>query len=384
MLARNEYVQVSPEGAEAFFRRFLALGEHDVPIFLIAGRFSYEASGAANFFSSTLANTRVVRFSDFSANPKIDEFRRALGAFSESRAGLIISVGGGSAIDLAKLVNYFASTSIDPEEYMNGKRGKDAAFSSHLAVPTTAGSGSEATHFAVLYNGFKKISVADNGLIPSHVWLNSAFTASMSPYQTAISGFDALAQAIESFWAVGSTMESRRDSATALRLCMRHLVGAVLSPTLKYRAGMLRAAHLAGQAINVSKTTAAHALSYALTAHYGLPHGHAVAMTLPAVFEANAAVTEADVNDLRGAAHVRNVMRELCMLVGVDSPKKAALRIREIIAQIGLSGSWFSEHGIDPAEARDNVMQEVNAERLGNNPRKLHVMELEQILSNIR
>jgi alcohol dehydrogenase class IV len=134
----------------------------------------------------------------------------------------------------------------------------------------------------------------------------------------------------------------------------------------------------------VSKTTAAHALSYALTAHHGLPHGHAVAMTLPAVFEANADVTEADVNDLRGTAHVHDVIRELCMLLGADSPKKAVLRIHEIIARIGLSVAWLSEHGIDLSEARDNVMRGVNAERLGNNPRRLSARELEQIVLNIR
>lgn len=383
-MTSNEYVQVGAEGTEVFIQKFFALGRPDDSVFMIAGRQSYEASGAARFFPPLLADKRVVRFSDFSANPKIDELRRALVAFKESRAGLILSVGGGSAIDIGKLVNYFAARGVDTEAYLEGKRGEDAVFFPHLAVPTTAGSGSESTHFAVLYDGFKKISVANKRLIPSHVWLNPAFTASMSPYQTASSGFDALAQAIESYWAVGSTLESRQDSAKALRLCLRHLEGAVLTPTSEHRAGMLEAAHLAGHAINVSKTTAAHAMSYALTAHYGLTHGHAVAMTLPAVFEANAAATEADVNDLRGVAHVRAVMHEICMPLGVDSPKKAAQRIREIMARIGLSDAWFSAHGFDPAEARDYVMQEVNAERLANNPRRLDGEIIARILSNIR
>jgi alcohol dehydrogenase class IV len=151
-----------------------------------------------------------------------------------------------------------------------------------------------------------------------------------------------------------------------------------------HRAGMMEAAHLAGRAINVSKTTAAHAMSYALTAHYGLSHGHAVAMILPAVFEANAAVTDADVNDLHNVAHVRAVMHELCVLLKVDSSKKAAQRLQEIMARIGLSDTWFSAHGFDPTEARDYVAQEVNAERLANNPRKLDVELLARILAHIR
>ena len=383
-MTSNEYVQVGSEGAEVFIQKFLALCRSDDKVFLIADRQAYEPSGAASFFPTLLADKRVVIFSDFSANPKIEELRRALVVFKETRAGLILSVGGGSALDIGKLVNYFAARSVDTEAYLEGKRGEDAEFFPHLAVPTTAGSGSEATHFAVLYYGFKKISVADKGLIPSHVWLNSVFTASMSPYQTASSGFDALAQAIESYWAVGSTSESRQDSAKALQLCLRHLEGAVLTPTSEHRAGMLEAAHLAGRAINVSKTTAAHAMSYALTAYYGLTHGHAVAMILPAVFEANAVVTEANLNDSRGVTHVRAVMRELCMLFGVVSPKKAAQRLQEIIARIGLSVVWFSAHGFDPAEARDYVMQEVNAERLANNPRRMDGETVARIVSYIK
>lgn len=383
-MTSNEYVKVGAEGAEVFIQKFLALGKPDDSVFMITGRQSYEASGAASFFTPLLADKRVVRFSDFSANPKTDDLRRVLSAFKESRANLILSVGGGSTIDVGKLVNYFATSGVDTEAYLKGKRGKNAVFFPNLAVPTTAGSGSEATHFAVLYDGFKKISVADKRLIPSHVWLNSAFTASMPPYQTASSGFDALAQAIESYWAVGSTLESRQESAKALQLCLRYLEGAVLMPTSMHRAGMMEAAHLAGRAINVSKTTAAHAMSYALTAHYGLSHGHAVAMILPAVFEANAAVTDADVNDLHNVAHVRAVMHELCVLLKVDSSKKAAQRLQEIMARIGLSDTWFSAHGFDPTEARDYVAQEVNAERLANNPRKLDVELLARILAHIR
>jgi len=383
-MTSNGHIQVGAEGAELFVQKFLSLNKHDDPIFLIADRQAYEVSGAASFFSSLLADKRVVLFSDFSANPKIEEFRRILDAFRESRAGLILTVGGGSAIDFGKLVNYFTSRSINTDAYLQGKRGEDAVFFPHLAVPTTAGTGSEATHFAVLYNGFKKISVVDKRLIPSHVWLNSAFTASMPLYQTASTGFDALAQAIESYWAVGSTLESRQDSAKALQLCLRHLEGAVLKPTSEHRAGMLKAAHLAGRAINVSKTTAAHAMSYALTAHYGLPHGHAVAMTLPALFESNAVTTEAEVNDLRGVAHVHTVMHELCMLLGVGSPKKAAQRLQEIMTRTGLSNRWLSEHGFNSMEAREFIMQEVNEERLANNPLKLDRNLIEKIVSYIQ
>lgn len=258
----NKHIQIGTEGAEGFVRRFLNLDLSRAPLFLVTGRQSFESSGAESFFAPIIAGRQAVRFSDFAANPKIEDLCRALNAFKASEAKLIISVGGGSALDVAKLVNYFAAAGVDPVSYTEGKRGCGDAFCPLLAVPTTAGTGSEATHFATLYIGFEKISVADKRMTPSHIWLNSAFTSTMSTYLTACTGFDALAQAIESYWAVGSTEESKHYSEKAIKLCLQHLEGAVLAPTAEHRAGMLNAAHFAGRAINISKTTAAHAMSY--------------------------------------------------------------------------------------------------------------------------
>ncbi len=380
----DKHIQIGTEGAVGFVQRFLDLDKSCSPLFLITGRQSLKSSGAESFFAPIIASRQVVRFSDFAANPKIEDLCRALNAFKASKAKLIISVGGGSALDIAKLVNYFAATNTNPVSYTEGKRGRGAAFCPLLAVPTTAGTGSEATHFATLYIGFEKISVADKRMTPSHIWLNPGFTSKMSAYLTACTGFDALAQAIESYWAVGSTEESKHYSEKAIKLCLQHLEGAVLAPTPEHREGMLNAAHFAGRAINISKTTAAHAMSYTLTAHYGLPHGHAVAMTLPAVFETNAATTEADVNDPRGALHVQDAVHKLCMLLGADSSKKATATILGLIARIGLSDTWFSAHGIDSSEAQNYVFQEINAERLINNPRKLDEKILSRIVAYIR
>ena len=378
------HVHVGADGAEAFLLEFLAIGGVSSGIFLVAGRHSFEASGVARTLAPLLADRRVARFSDFSANPEVGELRQALAAFRESGAGLILAAGGGSALDLGKLVNYFSSMGLEPEDYLKGARGGGAGFRPLLAIPTTAGSGSEATHFAVLYDGVEKASIGDPRLVPSHAWLNAAFTESLSPYQAACSGFDALAQAIESSWAVCSTDSSRRASAQAVRLCREHLEGAVLKPSLAHRSGMLEAAHLAGQAINVSKTTAAHALSYSLTAHYGLAHGHAVAMTLPAVFEANAAVTAEDINDPRGVAHVRAVMQDLCACLGAGSTAQAVHEIQSLMARIGISSAWFREHGIEPGEVRKQVLREVNQERLGNNPRRLADAAMASIVERIQ
>ncbi len=377
-------MHVGEKSAEVFIRDFLGKEASPGGIFLVSGPHSYVASGAAAFLSPLLAGYSVTMFSEFSPNPQMEELRQALALFRKSGASRIIAIGGGSAMDIGKLVNYFAATHMEPEAYVRGERGAATKVFPLLAVPTTAGSGSEATHFAVLYDGLKKTSVADGKMTPSHVWLNAVFTESLSPYQTACSGFDALAQAIESYWAAASTVESIQDSASAIRLCLEHLEGAVLEPTLVHRTGMLKAANLAGKAINVAKTTAAHALSYAITAQYGLAHGHAVALTLPAVFEANDAVTDADTNDLRGVGHVRTVMKDLCLLLDANSAILAADRLRNIMYRIGLSSAWFEDHGINPMEARALVLKEVNQERLGNNPRRFTPETLKQVVASIQ
>lgn len=383
-MGADSQIHVGADGAEAFIRDFMALDGSSRGIFLVAGRHAFEASGVARALAPLLAGRSATRFSGFSANPEVSELHQALAAFRESGARLILAVGGGSALDLGKLINYFSATGLEPEAYLGGARASGAGFLPLLAIPTTAGSGSEATHFAVLYDGFNKVSVGDPRLVPSHVWLNADFTESLSPYQTACSGFDALAQAIESRWAVGSTVPSRQDSARALELCREHLESAVLRPSRAHRAGMLEAAHLAGRAINVAKTTAAHAMSYCLTAHYGLAHGHAVAMTLPAVFEANAAVEDADLNDPRGVAHVRAVLQDLCVGLGANSPAQAVREIRTLMARIGLSAAWFQEHNLPLGEVRTLVLRDVNQERLGNNPRRLAGPVLESIADQIR
>jgi len=377
-------VHIGIQGAKAFIQAFMDLGGVDRNPFLMAGQHAYKASGVAEVLDPLWRDIPVTRFSDFSPNPTVEELQRALAAFGESGARSILAVGGGSALDMAKLVNYFSSTQVAPEAYVRGERGVAREFLPLLAVPTTAGSGSEATHFAVLYDGVHKLSVASPALVPSHTWLNAAFTESLSPYQTACSGFDALAQAMESYWALGATTESRENSEKALILCLTHLEGAVLAPSPENRAGMQMAAHWAGRAINVSKTTAAHALSYAMTGHYGLAHGHAVALVLPAVLEANASVDNLDMSHPPGAEPLRKTLRRLYELLGVSSALDAATQLRSLMARIGLSSTWFTDQGVDPAAVRALILQEVNQERLANNPCRFTQELMEQVLAPIQ
>jgi alcohol dehydrogenase class IV len=254
-------------------------------ILFVTGKDSFFRSGAAGFLKEAGAKAKF-RFSEFEANPTCSDLIEGINFFESVNPDCIVAVGGGSVLDMAKLINFFGVNKINPTAYLE-KRTKSVPAKdllSCIAIPTTAGTGSEATHFSVLYNDKVKYSVADPRMVPDAVILNPALTAQMDSYQTACTGMDALAQGIESYWAVGATDESREYAGEAVRQAWSYLERAVRNPDPDSRQKMQEAAYWSGRAINISKTTLCHALSYSLTSYFGYPHGHAVGLFLPAVF----------------------------------------------------------------------------------------------------
>mgnify|MGYP000958111445 FL=1 len=360
------------EGFDALWRDFLGAGIAE-KLFLVTGGASWEASGAADFFSPLLNGMVVRHLRVAAANPDIEALRTALSFFEEDPCNLIMAVGGGTPLDTAKLVNFFSSTGQRPGEYLKGIRSETecSGFLPFLAVPTTAGTGSEATHFAVLYDGLVKHSVGDSRIRPGYVFLNPAFTFSLSPYVTACTGFDALAQAMESLWAVGSTGSSRKDSRESLRIGSRVLRSVVLAPEAESRSAMLQAAYLAGRGIDVAKTTAAHAFSYCLTARYGLPHGHAVATFLPEVLRQNGTASADRVTDPRGEGLLRQVVEEILNVLGCETVDEGVRSLYALREAIGLTDSWMEEKGLSFDVVYAHAFAEANVLRLSNNPVRL-------------
>lgn len=352
-------------------------------IFCVTGKDSYSASGADTLLRNVLRNRERFRFSEFSANPEFLDLKAGLKHFRSFNPDCIIGIGGGSVLDMAKLIRFFGSSGMGLEEWFDETPAEQSTETLPMvAVPTTAGAGSEATAFAVLYRDGKKYSVAHGSMLPDVAVLNPKLTESLSPYQTACSGFDAFAQAIESYWAVGSTETSRKYSAEAIELCMAHLEDAVLDPVAVHREGLMKAAYLAGRAINTAKTTAAHALSYALTALYGLPHGHAVAMMLPWVFALNAGVASLNVADPRGIEYVKDRMEELCGMLGQGSAESTVCFLQEMCVRIGLNRNWIKDLGVGVEEMQACIVNGVNEKRAGNNPRRLNAENLQWVASH--
>ncbi|MFK7832130.1 MAG: phosphonoacetaldehyde reductase [Winogradskyella sp.] len=350
-------------------------------IFLVTGKGSYVKSGAQNYIESSLEGYEYVRFSDFEQNPKLEDALRGLELIKASQCDMVLAIGGGSVIDMAKLINIFlANEHIDGLEIVQNSKLITKKGYYFIAIPTTAGTGSEATHFAVVYHNNKKYSVAHPFVLPDVVGLNSEFTFSQSPYLTACSGLDALSQAIESYWSTGANEESKGYAKQAITLLLEHLEPCVLSPSSAHRTAVMQGAYLAGKAINISKTTVAHAMSYAFTTYFSIPHGHAVFLTLPQFLIENYKVSDAKINDIRGNMYVKNTMLELYKILNVNSPLEAFHLLLNLTHTIRIETS-FKTLGIGISDL-DIILDSVNLERLKNNPIDFSKAELKSILLN--
>jgi alcohol dehydrogenase class IV len=301
-------------------------------IFLLHG--SHFETGATVFMKGSVLP--CVQYIKKGSNVHTEEVQEVWNLYQASGANAIVAIGGGSVIDLGKMMVW---------QCLQQK----CSLPLLAAAPTTTGSGSEATRFAVLYEHKKKLSISHPSLLPSIVALDPLLVYSQSAYQAAVSGMDVLAQAVESYWSRASVPESRKLASAAIGIWKEHFISGLDSQNQDARKLMQIAANLSGQAIDHTRTTGPHALSYYLTSTYGVAHGQAVAFFLPVFFEYN----QPGIDLLR--------------VLGVQTKEEAALMIRERMVQAGLA-IHLSAIGIDKNEIIDQLLADVNTERFGNNP----------------
>ena len=325
----------------------------DERVLLLRGNKSFTDSGAEAWLSPHLNPETTRSFFGFHKNPDIKDLYRGMKLFREFKPTMVLAVGGGSVIDMAKLIRFFGSIHADPGDWLDGNNQSVSTGPSIplLAVPTTSGAGAEATHFAVLYREEVKYSVAHPFLQATEVMLRPELTLSMTAFQAAVSGLDAFFQGVESWWSRNATAESRQFSEEAVKLVLDNLSDSVHNAAPSSRKAMQKAAFLAGKAINIAKTTSCHAFSYILTTHFGLPHGQAVAVTFPYILDYNLnRMNPEDAEALRSLLNMKD------------------------IPPIGFAEDFIGELGINiklpvqPEELQSLWKANVNLERLKNNP----------------
>lgn len=333
------------------------------PLFIVTGNKSFEAINGKKVIRSIFGdNVGSILYNDFSGNPEFSQIENGVNLLRESKIKNVVAIGGGSVMDMAKLLIYYANAEIFTIDSPNNFD----IDHSLIAIPTTAGSGSEETHFAVVYHNGIKYSKSHQGLKPIESILIPELAWHCGKSQIVYSALDALTQAIESFWSRGGNNESRGYAKTAIDLILGNLHCAIDNSDFGAFEKVVKASNYSGKAINISKTTSCHALSYYFTAKHGIPHGLAVALILPAIYQFH-------LDNWKG-----ELMDKLQSITGW-SYENASEDIRSYLRQIGAPDT-FESVGVPIIEVFHEMRQSVNNERLQNNPIDLNFIELEQLL----
>ena len=234
-------------------------------------------------------------FSELSPNPDVEEVERCVAAVRKSGAGFLVALGGGSAMDCAKAASVVAGTGRTVRHFHSEKGLIREPGLPVIAVPTTAGTGSEVTNVAVLTDAAKKFKgpMASDHMYARLALIDPALTVSVPKQVTASTGLDVLSHALEGFWSRNHQPVCDAMALYAADLVFKHLEAAYRDGSdIGAREQMCIASLLAGLAFAHPKTAASHACSFPLTNVYHLPHGEACAFTLDRLIRINAGAEE--------------------------------------------------------------------------------------------
>jgi len=333
---------------------------------------SFDLPEVKSNFSAVTAG--MARYSDISPNPRYEDILAGVKVYKDLRCDGILTVGGGSVMDTAKCIKLF---SVMPENVDYLTQIPHDATAPLIAVPTTAGTGSESTRYAVIYCNGEKQTVTHLSIIPDCVFLDALTLRTLPAYQKKSALLDALCQGVESMWAVGSTQESTGYARDAVASIMRYADEYLNIPfQTECAQAILEASNLAGMAINITQTTAAHALCYKLTTLFGLAHGHAVAVVLPKLWRYMLCHTN-DCIDIRGEAYLRGVFNDIALHMGCQNASDAIIRLEHLLAEQDMHTPRLTEDHVD------KLTQAVNLERLKNTPVTLGASAIASIYAKI-
>lgn len=347
----------------------VALGEVDSRRYMLVCDRSFLYLPIKDFFKP------AVVFDQFTPNPLYEQVCKGVELFNGNRCDAIVAVGGGSTLDVAKCIKLYCR--MDPSRNYLEQECKDSCVPL-IAVPTTAGTGSESTRYAVIYYEGKKQSITHTSIVPDYAILEPTLLKSLPLYQKKCTMLDALCQGIESLWSVNSTDESMVFSKMAIETIMYHWHGYIENNDEDDAKSIMLAANYAGRAINITQTTAPHAMSYKLTSMYGLPHGHAVALCLPEVWMYMMEHPEKCI-DKRGAEHLEFIFEWLGRLMLCDSAYKGLMMFRAIMFSLDMSAPESNSLDAD----LEVLVHSVNPVRLKNNPVALDEKTIDAIYKKI-
>jgi len=301
------------------------------------------------------------------------EINNLLAFIKNNKSDCVIGIGGGTILDTTKAASVLINNSEKVENYIfnDGKKieNKGVFF---IAVPTTAGTGSEVTPFVVVWDVLskKKYSLTSDLLFPDIAIVDPSLTDELPKKLTAETGMDALTQAIEAYWAKSNNPTSDNYSLQSIKIILEFLPTAVNNSNSNSRDMMSKGALLSGLAFSNTRTTICHSISYPITAHFGVAHGQAVSITLPLMI--NYSFQSLD----------ENRRNNLLSAIGEKTISEAADKVTNVMKEIGLAVK-LSELGLKKEDVDLIVSEGFNPDRMNNAPRVPTKEELKTLLLSI-
>ncbi len=343
-------------------------------VFLITGKNSFFKSGAKKIFDNH-TNKKIKYYFKKNNFPEFSELKKISHKIKNFNPDVILAVGGGAVIDYGKIASV-----VDKIKNIKKIITKNDVpkFKSYplIAIPTTSGSGAEVTPNAVMYINKTKYTVDQKKVKPNKFFLLPKLTLSASKSIKASSGFDAVAQSIESLLSIRSTSQSVKFAKKSLEYSLKSFTDFVNRPSSVNAEKMMIAAHMSGKAIAISKTTAPHAISYPFTAHFGIPHGHAVSLTLDKLLLFN--YKNAQYAKARFDLMAR--YKIIFKLTKTKTINELFFFIQKLKKLVNLNDN-FKSLGINIQKEKTKILSGINEQRLANNPVKINVNEIINIIS---
>ena len=321
---------------ELNFRRTLLVADHG----LVASGHVDEAVGPLE-----KAGVEVIRFHDFEVNPDSRRVENGTAFTAPLNIDSIIGLGGGSSMDCAKGINFLLTNGGRMSDYLGYGKATQPMLPM-IAIPTTAGTGSEGQSYALISDAetHAKMACGDPKVAFRVALLDPALTVSQPRSITATSGFDAIAHAVETYVTTKRNPLSELFSREAWRLLEPNYERVLTQPdNLEARGAMQLGAYYAGVAIENSMLGATHACANPLTARYGTAHGAAIAMLLPAVVRWNERVAGNDYAKLLSWSSIGHTQNDL------TATEALARRLDELAAAGGLRNNLRTE-GVSESE----------------------------------
>ena len=338
---------------------------------LITSR-GFKKRGLVDNVRKLLKHKLIHIIDDVTANPSISYIDKLFEKVKNLDIEIIIAIGGGSSIDTGKAIakllgNKHFSITLQKHFKKNILFNNDATALPLIAVPTTAGTGSEITHFATIWDNVdkKKYSLIGRDLYPYISILDSSLTLSLPREETVCSALDTLSHSLESIWNNNATKESLVYSKKALSILLPalDLINDYESEkNIDLRSNLLKASMYAGAAIDLTRTALSHSISYPLTSLYGLPHGVACSFTLASVLK---------FNKFSDDGRIRNTIFEL----GYESIDQFEKKISSLF--IDLDGLIIMNKYIENLDNISSLTKKmITPERSNNNLRKANYNDI--------